>query len=260
MIWRGRYAEIHAADQMSLTKPRRIAMWSGPRNISTAMMRSWDNRGDAVVWDEPLYAYYLAQTGSDHPGAEEVIGAGEPDWRKVVARLLGPVPDGKPVFFQKHMTHHLLPEVSRDWLGGVTNCFLIRDPREVIASYVRTRPTVTVEDVGIPQQAEIYDTVKQLGQDPVVLDAKDILRQPEAMLRALCATVDLDFSPGMLRWPPGTRNTDGIWGKYWYANVVESTGFQPYVPKGDRLPAKLEPLVAWCDPHYQRLFDARLQP
>ena len=131
----------------------RIAMWSGPRNISTAMMRAWENRGDAAVWDEPLYAFYLHRTGIGHPGATEVIAAGDTDWRDVVAALTGPVPGDKPIYFQKHMTHHMLDEVDRDWIGQMHNCFLIRDPREVIASYARTRPDVTVSDVGVLQQA-----------------------------------------------------------------------------------------------------------
>ena len=154
-----------------------IAMWSGPRNISTALMRAWENRNDAAVWDEPFYAYYLKATGIDHPGADEVIVNGEPDWRKIIDKLTGPIPDGRAIFYQKHMTHHLLPEVNRDWLALVTHCFLIRDSREVIASYARVRITLTVADVGVPQQAEIFAYVRtRTGQAPLVLDAWDVLQ------------------------------------------------------------------------------------
>ena len=142
-----------------MNQPIRIAMWSGPRNISTAMMRSWGNRQDTFVIDEPFYPYYLYATGKNHPGADEVIAAGETDWSKVVGRLTGPVPNGRRIFFQKQMTHHLLPGMDREWLAAVTNCFLIRDPREVIASYVKKREHAALEDLGFVQQMEIFDFV-----------------------------------------------------------------------------------------------------
>src|ERR671919_861098 len=189
----------------------RIAMWSGPRNISTAMMRAWGNRADTVVIDEPFYAYYLKATGKKHPGAEEVIAAGGTDWRNVVARLTGPVPNGKRIFFQKQMTHHLLPEIDREWLGAVTNCFLIRDPREVINSYVKKREDPALEDLGFVQQAEIFDFVRtHTNVVPPVVDAKDVLQNPERTLRLLCEAIGVDFSESMLSWPPGFRETDGI--------------------------------------------------
>src|SRR4051812_37309113 len=144
---------------MLRSEPVRIAMWSGPRNISTAMMRAWGNRPDTFVCDEPFYAYYLAATGREHPVAAEVIAHGETDWRKVIVQLTGPVPGGKRIFFQKQMTHHLLPEVDRSWLGTVKNCFLIRDPAEVIVSYIRKNDDPSLEDIGFIQQAEIFDWV-----------------------------------------------------------------------------------------------------
>ena len=242
-------------------RPVRIAMWSGPRNISTAMMRAWENRGDTAVWDEPFYAYYLNVTGIDHPVDSEVIAAGETDWRRVVNRLLGDVPDDRPVFFQKHMTHHLLPEIDRGWMDAVVNCFLIRDPREVLSSYARMRSTVTVEDVGVPQQAEIFDFVKaRRGEAPVVLDARDVLEDPRGILCALCTRVDVEFSDRMLAWPPGSRESDGVWAKHWYHSVHRSNGFQPYVPKGHMLPDRLEPLALECEPHYRRMWEQRLKP
>ncbi len=163
-------------------------MWSGPRNISTAMMRAWGNRTDTVVVDEPFYAYYLQKTGADHPGASEVIAQGETDWRKVVEHLTVSVPGEKPVFYQKQMTHHLLPEISRDWLRSVTNCFLIRHPAEVIASYIRKNHDPSVEDLGFVQQREIFDFVcANAGTVPPVLDARDVLENPAGRL-GFCAT------------------------------------------------------------------------
>src|SRR5215469_12894210 len=152
------------------------------------MMRAWENRGDCTVVDEPLYAHYLAHTGLDHPGRTEVIAAGETDWRKVAALLTGPVPDGKPIFYQKHMTHHLLPVIQRGWLGELTHVFLIRDPREVLASYVKSRPTVTIDDIGVVQQLEIFEYLRSLapGRGLPVIDAGAFLAAPEAQLRALC--------------------------------------------------------------------------
>ena len=172
---------------MSKSKPVRIAMWSGPRNISTAMMRSWGNRPDTFVCDEPFYAFYLQETGRAHPGREEVIAHGETDWRKVIARLTGPVPDGRRIYFQKQMTHHLLPGMDRTWLAEVTNCFLIRDPAEVIVSYIKKNNDPTLEDIGFAQQAEIFDWVcAATGSVPPVIDARDVLENPDAILRLLC--------------------------------------------------------------------------
>lgn len=237
----------------------RIAMWSGPRNISTAMMRAWENRGDTAVWDEPLYAYYLARSGAAHPMREEVIRAGETDWRRVVARLTGDAPGGAAIFFQKHMTHHLLDEVDRSWLDAVHSCFLIRDPREVIASYVRARGEASMDDIGVARQAEIFaDVSRRLGRAPPVLDARDVLQRPEASLRALCIALGVDFTPRMLAWPAGARSSDGVWAKHWYANVQASTGFAPWVAKADTLPVAFEPLARACEPCYRELHAVRL--
>ncbi|MCW5580314.1 MAG: hypothetical protein KIS72_03100, partial [Luteimonas sp.] len=208
-----------------MSTPLRIAMWSGPRNISTAMMRAWENRGDCFVSDEPLYAHYLAATGLDHPAREEVIAAGQTDWRRVVAALTGPVPDGSPLWYQKHMTHHLLPGMDLGWIHGLRNVLLIRDPREVVASYVKSRATVTATDIGLPQQLELFDRLQARGEPPPVIDAGDFLHAPEAHLRALCTRLGIPFTGRMLRWPPGPRDSDGVWAPHWYAHVWESTGF-----------------------------------
>lgn len=245
---------------MGLSDPIRIAMWSGPRNISTAMMRAWSNRPDTFVIDEPFYAYYLSATGKKHPGADEVIAAGETDWRKVVVQLSGPIPNAKRIFFQKHMTHHLLPEVDREWLGAVTNCFLIRDPREVIASYIKKREDPALEDLGFTQQAQIFNFVRNhTNAIPPVVDAKDVLQNPERVLRLLCDEVGVEFSKSMLSWPPGLRETDGLWAKHWYTEVARTTSFQPYRPTHDDVPERLREIYERCCECYERLYQFRLR-
>jgi hypothetical protein len=243
-----------------MTQPVRIAMWSGPRNISTAMMRAWGNRADTFVIDEPFYAYYLKETGKEHPGAEEVIAAGETDWRRVIAQLAGPIPNGKRIFFQKQMAHHLLPEVDREWLGAVTNCFLIREPREVIASYVKKREEPALQDLGFVQQAEIFDFVRARTKSaPPVIDAKDVLENPERMLRLLCEAVGVEFSESMLSWPPGMRETDGVWAKHWYKEVAKTTSFKRYRPSQVEVPDRLRKIYERCRECYERLHEYRLR-
>ncbi len=237
----------------------RIAMWSGPRNISTAMMRAWGNRADTFVIDEPFYAFYLSATGKEHPGADEVIASGETDWRKVIAQLTGPIPNGKRIFFQKQMAHHLSREVDREWLGEVTNCFLIRDPREVIASYIKKREDPSLPELGFMQQAEIFDFVRaRTNSIPPVVDAKDVLDEPERILRLLCEAVGVEFSDSMLSWPPGLRETDGIWASHWYGEVAKTTSFQPYRPSHAKVPAHLREIHDRCREYYERLYKHRL--
>ncbi len=240
-------------------EPRRIAMWSGPRNISTAMMRSFENREDTLVSDEPFYAYYLLATGTPHPGAQEAMAAQSTDWHDVVSEITAPLPADKSVFYQKQMTHHLLPDVNRGWFVCISHCFLIRDPAEVIASYLKRRPTVTRDDVGMHQQAEIFDFVAARSDAiPTVLDARDVLLNPERMLRLLCEKLHIPFSERMLAWPAGRRESDGMWGKYWYDSVWQSTGFAEYQPKNAMLPEAVLPLVRECQIYYERLYKHRL--
>jgi hypothetical protein len=240
-------------------KPIRIAMWSGPRNISTAMMRSWGNRADSAVVDEPFYAFYLERTGKKHPGAHEVIANGETDWRKVVERLTGPIPDGKRILYQKQMTHHLLPEIDRAWIVDLTNCFLIRDPREVILSYIKKNPEPTLEDLGFVQQEKIFDFAhEQIGKPPAVIDARDVLENPQRTLELLCAAIGVEFDNAMLSWPLGLRDTDGIWAKYWYDEVAASTSFQPYEAKEGVVPDRLREIYGRCRECYERLYQHRL--
>ena len=245
---------------MSQSVPVRIAMWSGPRNISTAMMRAWGNRPDTLVIDEPFYAYYLKATGKQHPGADEIIAFGETDWRKVIEQLTGPIPNAKRIFFQKQMAHHLLPEVDREWLGAVTNCFLIRDPREVIASYIKKREDPALPDLGFIQQAEILDFVRiRTGSIPPIVDAKDVLENPERMLRLVCEAVGIEFSEPMLSWPPGLRQTDGVWARHWYGEVAKTTSFQPYRARRSKVPAHLREIYDRCSEYYDRFYEYRLR-
>ncbi len=234
----------------------RLAVWSGPRNISTALMRSWENRPDSVVVDEPLYAHYLAVTGLDHPGRDEVISAGESDWRVVVQTLLEPGTDAK-VHYQKHMAHHLTADVGRSWIARLTNVLLIRDPWEVVASYVKTRAQVTAADIGLPQQVALYDELAAEGNPPAVIDAADFLRRPEAHLRMLCDLVGVAFDDRMLHWPPGPRSSDGVWAPHWYATVWQSTGFAPYQRREVRLAGQPAAVAEECCALYRKLFDRR---
>lgn len=242
----------------------RLAMWSGPRNISTALMRAFENRSDCMVWDEPLYAHYLKETGLAHPMAEEIVAAYDSDWRSVLARCCQGDTGGAAVFYQKHMTHHLLPGMEAggalDMLDRLTNCFLIRDPERVVASYARKREQVTLEDLGFPQQQRLFETVcERDGRAPPVIDSDDLLRDPEGLLRALCAAVDLDFDPAMLRWPAGRRASDGLWAAHWYASVEASTGFAPPGPAAP-VPEELRPLVDAARPCCEALRPFRLAP
>jgi Sulfotransferase domain len=237
----------------------RIGMWSGPRNISTAMMRAWGNRADTFVIDEPFYAYYLKATRREHPGFAEVIAAGETDWRKIVARLTRSIPKDRCIFFQKQMTHHLLPEIDREWIADLANCFLIRDPREVILSYIKKNPEPTLEDLGFVQQQKIFDFVRQqTNSTPPAVDAKDVLQNPERILRLLCDAIGVEFDRAMLSWPPGLRETDGIWAKYWYDDVARSTSFQPYKARQGVVPDRLREIYEQCRQCYERLYEQRL--
>lgn len=238
----------------------RVACWSGPRNISTAMMRAWENRADTVVVDEPLYAHYLMATGLDHPGRERVLATGECDWRRATTWLTGPIPGGADIWYQKHMAQHLLDGMVTDWLDDLTHTFLIRHPREVLLSYTRTREPASALELGFLQQAELFDHIAgRTGTAPVVIDAADFLRAPEAMLRHWCDRLGVDFTPRMLHWPAGRRTTDGVWAPYWYAAVEQSTGFTPPQPSTGTVPERLQGTLEQCMPAYERLHAWRLK-
>ena len=247
---------------MTLTGPAaappatRIAMWSGPRTVSTALMRSWENRPDTVVADEPLYAFYLDRTGLVHPGRDEVIASQPTDWRVVLAGLAAPLPSGAVISYAKHMTHHLLPEVDRAAFAPFRHAHLIRDPRELLASYARVRAEPTLDDLGLRQQAEIFESF-----GGPVIDSRDLLADPPGVLAALCQALGVPFDASMLAWPPGPRDSDGVWAPYWYDSVRSSTGFvprTPYQPSAAPLPARLELLAAECQPYFDRLHRYRL--
>lgn len=247
---------------MSDQKPP-IAMWSGPRNISTAMMRSWGSRADAFVTDEPLYAHYLLETGVDHPGREEVLAHHEADLDKVIRWLTGPIPDGKRIWYQKHMAHHITGPVQAglgDWIGKLTNCFLIRDPGEMITSYIKVVPEPTAADLGLPQQVDLFEFEKmRTGRVPPVLDSQDVLENPRRMLGLLCEAVGVEFDEAMLSWDAGPREADGVWAKYWYGSVEASTGFAPYTAKDEAVPARLKGVHEQCDVLYEQLAVHRLR-
>jgi hypothetical protein len=225
------------------------------------MMRSWENRSDTIVVDEPFYAFYLKATGRQHPEAAEIIADGETDWRKVVEQCRsGPnAGSGKKILFQKQMTHHLLPEVDRQWLSAVTNCFLIRDPAEVITSYIKKKNDPTLEDLGFVQQVEIFNWVRRhTGSIPPVIDARDVLQDPQRILRLLCGATGVEFDEAMLSWSSGLRSTDGIWARHWYGEVAKSTSFQPYCPRDEGIPDRLQKIHDHCRECYLQLFSLRL--
>jgi hypothetical protein len=236
----------------------RIAMWSGPRNISTAMMRSFENRPDCAVSDEPFYAAYLAQTGLDHPMREAVLAAQPQDWRAVAHSLVTDEPAA--VWYQKHMTHHMLPGFSVDWTESCRNAFLIRDPEAVLASYVVKRADVTLEDIGVVRQRELFDReADRLGAPPPVVEGADVLADPRGMLTALCRALGIPFRDEMLRWPAGRRDSDGVWAPAWYEAVERSTGFA--APERAERPPLTDDLKAIADqarPHYEALVRYRL--
>jgi hypothetical protein len=231
----------------------RVAMWSGPRNISTAMMRAFENREDTVVADEPLYAAYLGRTGIDHPAREEVIASQPTDIDAAVAELSKPLAPGISVHYAKHMAHHVSREMDLTWTLRFRNVLLIRDPAEVVASYVRSREKCEPEDIGLPQQGWLIELWDEHQLDVPILDAGDFLRAPEPHLRWLCDWLGIPFTDRMLSWPPGPRPSDGVWGSHWYATVWTSTGFQPWQPRETSLCARHAAVADACRPIYERL-------
>jgi len=223
------------------------------------MMRSWENRPDTVVCDEPFYAHYLKVTGLDHPAREEVLAHHESDWELVVDGLCGDV--DALIFYQKHMTHHLLPEIGRDWLLAMTNIFLIRNPREMITSLVKTIQNPTIDETGLPQQLKLFEHVhRETGTIPLVLDSKDVLQHPKTILMQVCNRLGIPFYDEMVAWPAGKRESDGIWAPHWYASVEASTGFMPWQSKEEQVPDALESLALECTTIYEQLAAHRLQP
>jgi hypothetical protein len=242
-----------------MTAPVRIAMWSGPRNLSTALMRSFGARADTAVSDEPFYGAYLKHTRDPQPMAPQVIASMDCDWDSVARRLGGPVPGGRPIWYQKHMAHHMEGPIGWEALPGQTHAFLIRDPARVVASYAAKRLAVRPDHLGVARQRRWFEALAdRLGSPPPVVDSADILANPAAMLAKLCAALGIPWDPAMLHWAPGRRDTDGIWASHWYGAVEASTGFGP--PEGPLPP--LDPEAAAvaqaCAADYAYLHDMRI--
>jgi len=247
--------------------PVRVAIWSGPRNISTALLRAWGSRADTAVTDEPLYAAYLSSTGKQHPGREAILASQPNDWRPVADTLTGPPPEasGGPasIWVQKHMAHHLQPHIGREWLDGFRHAFLIREPAAMLASLGKVLPGAKLEDTGLQQQVELFErTADRLGHAPPVLDGRAVRAAPEAQLRALCAALDVPWDSAMLAWAPGPRDTDGVWGEIWYQRLYTTTGFE--APEAERagasgaaseitVPEPLAPVLEAARPLYEKL-------
>lgn len=235
-----------------------LGMWSGPRNISTAMMRAWENRSDCVVWDEPLYAHYLQHTGIDHPLANEIIQAGETDWKKVVKEICTPK-KGK-VFYQKHISTHMLPHITLDWLQHSEHIFLIRDPQFMVASYAAKREQITAADLGYEELQSVFNAVLKLkNETPLVIDSSTFLKQPKQQLQSVCKHLNIPFEEQMLAWPAGERASDGVWHSHWYDSVKKSTHFQAPREQTATLDAAQQSVVDQCQPHYENLKQYALQ-
>ena len=229
-------------------------MWSGPRNISTALMRSWESRSDTFVIDEPFYAHYLSVTNVDHPGRDEIVQSGETDQSVVSKGLISDIDDSCSIYFQKHMTHHMIPSVGREWMKDVVNCFLNCDPKDMILSYTKVNSNLSMHLLGLEDQYELFEYVTKInGRAPTVVDSKDILLDPRETLRLLCEKLGVVFSEEMLSWSKGVRDTDGIWAKYWYDNVINSTGFNTYTEKNEVIRDEYLQLYEDCLKIYEKL-------
>lgn len=229
----------------------RINLWSGPRNVSTAIMYAFAQRDDTQVVDEPLYGYYLRLSGAQHPGREEVLAAMDNDGERVVREvILGP--SDRPVILFKQMAHHL---AGLDWsfLAQTQNVLLVRDPADVVRSLRHQIPEPQLGDTGMAMQADLLDHLRGLGQEAPVLDARELLADPRHVLAELCSRLGLEFDEAMLKWQAGRLPEDGVWAPHWYHNIHRSTGFQAYPEKTDPVPTELEPLVRECQPYYDRL-------
>jgi hypothetical protein len=237
----------------------RVAMWSGPRNISTAMMRAFENRPDTVVVDEPLYAAFLARTGLDHPMRDAVLDSQPTEVAAAIAGLAAPLPPGRQVHYAKHMAHHVSRDMDLSWTLEFRNVLLVRDPVEVVASYVRAREACEPDDIGLLQQGWLLDFWHEGLAEVPVIDAGDFLRAPEPHLRWLCDWLGIPFTERMLSWPSGPRESDGAWAPHWYAAVRASTGFAPWRPREASLSDRDAAVADACRPIYERLHARRVR-
>ena len=238
---------------MTPARTRAIAMWSGPRNISTAMMRAWENRPDCAVVDEPFYACYLAETGLNHPCRDAILMSQSTDRATVAHALSHDAP--APVYYQKHMTHHMPQGCDLSWALGIQHAFLIRNPAEIIASYLEKMPSVTEADIGIVRQAQLFEEITALtGCQPPVIDSNDVLRDPAGTLERLCNALEVPWISGaMTEWPAGPRDSDGVWAEHWYQVVWASKGFAPYKPRSPELSGEALRLAEAMAPYYEAM-------
>ena len=237
----------------------RIAMWSGPRNLSTAMMRSFGSRSDTFVSDEPFYGAYLNATGDPQPMADQVMASMDCDWASVARTMTGPCPTGAPIWYQKHMAHHMVGPIAHDDLPGLTHAFLIRDPARVVASYAAKRIAVRPDHLGVERQVDFFEReADRLGRAPPVVDSADILANPEGVLSRLCREIGIEWDPAMLLWQAGLRETDGIWASHWYDAVAASTGFGPPDQGQVELDDDARRVADTCRPYYERLAEHRI--
>ena len=227
-------------------------MWSGPRNLSTALMRSFENRNDTKVWDEPLYAYYLKETKKDHPLNEKIIQTYETNIKKLI-NSISSINNDKEIFYQKHMTHHILKNTPLDWINGGINCFLIRNPKDVLLSYIEKNNLENSDDIGFPMQLKLFNLVKRFGSNAIVINATDLSTKPKKVLTMLCKNINIAFSEKMLFWPKGKRETDGLWGKIWYKNVQESSNFNKLKESNLNIPKKYKKIYEECLEIYNEL-------
>ena len=236
-----------------------IAMWSGPRNISTALMRSFENRSNCFVSDEPFYSYFLHKTRLKHPLRDEIIKSGLIDYNEIIKYITGPIPSSKKLWYQKHMAHHILPGLDMNWIKNMRNCLLIRHPSEVILSYSKKNEINSIQQLGYSQQIGIYKMLsEEIGNPPIIIDAQDLLQEPKKMLINICENLRIKFDEKMLSWPLGSRETDGIWGEYWYKQVEDSVGFKPYIKTDRIIPSKYQIIYDKCMRHYDFLYQNRI--
>ena len=243
-----------------MNAPVRIAAWSGPRNISTALMRSFENRPDTFVTDEPFYAHYLANTSVTHPGQQEILASQPTDWHEVVNSCTASAKPGCSVHYQKHMTQHILPHITLEWLAEVKNIFLIRAPDAVVASYSKSRSNPDASDLGFIQQARLFNEVcDQQGSAPLVIDSVHLLQNPSTALQRVCEHCGIAFDENMLQWPAGKRDSDGVWAPYWYHSVEASTGFgKPREQQTIDLDKHQQQIAADCWPYYESMAQHRI--
>jgi hypothetical protein len=239
-------------------KPTKIAMWSGPRNISTALMRSFENRNDTFVSDEPFYGHFLKHSKVDHPLKNDIINSLDTNWESISKYLKGQIPKKKSVWYQKHMAQHNIKTLEMSWINELNNCFLIRSPKEVILSYIKKFKLSSINQLGFSQQFNLFKYIEQQNKEIIIIDSNDLLTNPEHILKLLCKKLNIPFSNKMLSWRSGSRATDGIWGKHWYNNVRNSTSFNSYKKNENKLPKQYQHINDECVKYYEFMYERRI--